>query len=533
MSDYIGSITLGNSGTYRLQKFTPLTAEDGSVSLALGVLVVSTSSDALGTAVGALVAQLSRGNTYAHYQPAATYPTTYNILSCSNIEYTALAGDPETAWQAFRQYMTFTLTAEKQAEGALTSLYSASGANLPTSVSLSTLLGTQSTQLDVKIDDDNSTDMHSVWAALAPSALSEAKWLVLSSALTWTTMSSGTGGTYWGNVRRYTTSAAFQTAQLDTSLYPAGTYRLLARVMQTAGTGYIMDSQNNTAVAITRMSPNLQVIGDVTLPVQDSAYGVASNLTLSARSDGTNTLNVNAFVLLPLDLGYFSWHPDTVSAEIDALDVGPTGVFMDGLTDFTSFQGGILEPKVLAAHTATLISPASPTGSTFPSNWDQTDAQCSADGGYYKCVAVAGSSWMWCGNSINEVPVVTPGEWYEVSCNLNVTAYTDGDVELRIEWLDIDGNVIRNDLLDAADGAPAVTAPLCYVKAPVHATRALVIIGAGASATFTAYWDSVVFRRCPLNLIMIAEDGDGVVDGSFVHPVHVTVQYRASYGISR
>jgi hypothetical protein len=345
-------------------------------------------------------------------------------------------------------------------------------------------------------------------------------------------MSNGTGATMWGNTSRYTTSASWQTAPLDTSLYPAGKYRLLVRASQEAGTGYVMDSQNQVALPITRTTQHLQVVGDVDLPVQDTAYGVPSNLTLSVRSDGTNDCIVNAFVLLPLDLGYCSWHPDVVTTEIDQLDVGPNGIFMDGLTDVTHMQGGPLEPKVLAAHTGTLVATASPTGSDFPADWDKTDAQCSADSGYFKCVAVAGSSWMWYAKTVAATPLVVPGEWYELTCNQNVTAYTDGDVEIRVRWLDIDGNTVREDVLNTADGAPAVTVPLVYCKAPAHAVRARVMLGAGAGATFTAYWDSVVFRRCPLRLIIVAEDAAGALS-SYVHPVYLTLAYTPKYEAAR
>jgi len=184
-------------------------------------------------------------------------------------------------------------------------------------------------------------------------------------------MSSGTGATYWGNSNRYTTSATYQTAPLDTSQYPAGKYRLLARVCQETGTGYIKDSQNNTAIAITRTTPHILVVGDLDLPVADTAPGTAANLTISVKSDGTNDCLVNALILLPLNYGYFSWHHDTPTSEIDQLDVGPSGIFMDGVTDMTYFAGGILVPRVLAAHTGTLVSPASPAAS-WPSAWGRT-----------------------------------------------------------------------------------------------------------------------------------------------------------------
>lgn len=327
MTDYLGPLTLGTSGTYVLDKWETASGADG-ITASVAVMVTAASSDLLVLAVEALAAQLQIGNSYVHSIPSATSPVVYRITSATSPvvdEYDGvLAAAP---WHA----VAFTLNLAAQPAGALTTLYNAASTLTPTSVALSALLGTNPTPLDVVIDDSSGNDMHGVWAALAPTALSDAKWRVYASDLTWTTMSSGGADTaMWNNNSRYTTSASYQTAPLDTSQYPAGKYRLLARVKQAAGTGYVKDSQNSVAAAVTRTTPHLMVIGDLDLPVADTATGTAANLTLSVKSDGTNRFDINAFVLLPLEYGYFSWHHATATTEIDQLDVGPTGTFMDG-----------------------------------------------------------------------------------------------------------------------------------------------------------------------------------------------------------
>jgi len=355
---------------------------------------------------------------------------------------------------------------------------------------------------------------------------------VLASALTWTTMSSGTGATWWGNSNRYTTSASWQTAPLDTSAYPAGKYRLLARVRQEAGTGYVMDSQNQEAVAVTRTTPHIVVVGDVDLPVQNTAPGTAANLTMYARSDGTNDLMVNAFVLLPLDLGYFSWHPDVATDEIDQIDVGPSGVFMDSAADATYLQGGILTPKTLAAQTGTLIATASPTGDTFPADWGKTATGVTADTSRFECAGASKYAWFALTNAAT--PRVIPGEWYQLDFTRDVDSYAAGAATAQIVWQDVDGNAVQTDTLStvgADDAAPvAVTV---YGKAPAHAVRAQVKLGTDASGDLTVYWSAVSLCRCPLRLIVVAEDAAGVIDGSYVHPVHVTLKYTPKYEVAR
>ena len=528
--DFLGPLVIDSSGTYRLEtaKF-----DNEAGTAALTVLVAAGSADALTLAIEALVAQLVVGNSYVHYPPGATNPVVYRISGVSGIQ----LGD--VGWVANWQSVSFLLALAGQPAGALTTLYNAQAVSVPASVSLAALLGTRPTTLDVMIDDASGNDFHSVWAALAPTALTDAKWYVLASALTWTTMSNGTGATMWGNSERHTTSASYQTAPLDTSQYPAGKYRLLVRASQSAGTGYVMDSQNAAPIAITRTTQNLQVVGDVDLPVQDTPWGTAANLTLSVKSDGTNTLTVNAFLLLPLDLGYFSWHDtDVVTNEIDELDVGPTGTFMYdvttnlGATDMAYLLGSPLTPSLLAAHTGTLIATASPTGNSWPSDWT-ADANATADTSRFKLVAPGGAAALCHYAPTSTRLLVVSGAWYQFDFTRQVTAYTSGNSTMYVNWMDIDGNNVRYDTLDTRAATDASPVPLTYYsRAPVNAVRATVYFGSPGVATFTAYYSAVAMRRCPLKLLLAAEDAAGALTSNAT-PVTLTVKYTARQEIAR
>lgn len=524
MSDYLGPLTLGTGGTtYTLDKWTVAGAE-----ASLEVLVQAASTDALAAAVEQLVAQVAAGNTYAHQLPGATYPVAYRIAAGS-----ATVADEYEGVLAYWATVACKLTLAAQPAGALTTLYNAHHVDTPASVSLAALLGTHPPMLDNTVDDDSGGDMHSVWLALAPTALSDAKWLVMASALTWTTMSSdgGTTALYWGASNRYTVSSSYQTAVLDTSQYPAGKYRLLARVAQEAGTGYVKDSQNDVAVAITRTTPHLMVIGDLDLPTADTAFGTSAPLTLSVKSDGTNDCLVNAFVLLPLEYGFAAWHHSTATTEIDEFRVGPSGRFVDGTCDDTFCLGGILTPRVLAAHVGTLIPVASPTGSDWPASWDKSATGVTADTARFKVVGA--SKYAWHAATNVATPLVLPGAWYELSFTRDVDSYVAGAATAEIVWQDVDGNVVQTDLLSsvtADDGSPvAVTV---YAKAPVHAARARVRLGTSAAGDLTAYFSAVALRRCPMRLIVVAEDAGGALVSNS-HPVHLTVRYSPRYEVAR
>ena len=527
--DFLGPLVLDNTGTYRLEAAS---FDNEAGTAALTVLVVAASADALTLAIEALVAQLTVGNSYVRYPPGATNPVVYRISGVSGIQ----LGD--VGWVANWQTVSFLLALAGPPAGALTTLYNAQAVSVPASVSLAALLGTRPTTLDVMIDDASGNDFHSVWAALAPTALTDAKWYVLASSLTWTTMSNGTGATMWGNSERHTTSASYQTAPLDTSQYPAGKYRLLVRASKSAGTGYVMDSQNQVPVAVTRTTMNLQVVGDVDLPVQDTPWGTASNLVLSAKSDGTNTLTVNAFLLLPLDLGYFSWHnTDVVTGEIDELDVGPTGTFIYdkttnfGACDMTYLLGGPLTPMLLAAHTGTLIATASPSGNAWPADWT-ADAAATADTSRFKLAAAAGAAYCHYAPSSTRLLVVS-GAWYQFDFTRQVTAWTSGPSTATVNWQDIDGNLVRADVLDTRSATDASPVPLTYYsRAPVNAVRATLVFGSTASATFTAYYSAAAMRRCPLKLLLAVEEASGTLSSNTT-AVTLTVKYTPKYEVAR
>ena len=534
MTDYLGPLTIGATGAYVLGGWDAST--DGQVTLT--VLVTSTTTDLLSAATESLVAQLQLGNTYVHQRPGAGSPVVYRIIGVS-----ALTIDEYAGVLGFWNQVVCTLTLAAQPAGALQTPYAAATTQLPSSVSLAALLGTQATPLDVTIDDASGNNLHSVWAALAPFSLSDSKWRVYASALTWTTMSvGGADAAMWNNDSSYTTSASYQTATIDTSpwSYPSGKYRLLARVKQAAGTGWVMDSQNQTAVAVTQTTPHLLWIGDLDLPVSDSAPGAPSPLTLSVKSDGTNRLDVNAFVLLPLDYGYFSWHHATSSSYINQLDCGPSGTFMwptgaaDGVFDATYLLGGPLAPTIMAAHVGTLIATASPSGTTWPTDWGRTngtDVTAAASKFHIVC-ASASTKTAWNQATVAGTPVIIPGAWYEVDVTRSVTAWSAGTVQVQIVWQDVDGVAVRTDVLSsvaATDGSPA--ALTLYAKAPVHAARAQLLFG-GISATATMDFSAAVLRRCPMRLCLACESPTGLLSSN-THAVSLTVRYTPRYQVSR
>ena len=545
MTDFVGTLTLSTAApsTYSLTKWLPRPPDVlfgvrrklysfPGITVDLEVIVSAASQDALAAAIEAFAAQVQQGSPYVHFQPGVSNPTSFIITGVTNWQ-----EDAVNTWMGLYQRISFTVAFSALPAGALVVPYSAAAVNAPASVLLDVLLGSQPPTLDVTVLDTSGNNMHSVWAALAPSALSDAKWRIYASALTWTTMSvGGADAAMWNNDSRYTTSSSYQTASIDTSgwSYPAGKYRLLVRVRQAAGTGYVMDSQNQNPVAITRTTPHLMVIGDLDLPTSDSAPGTAAPLTISVKSDGTNRFDINAIVLLPMEYGYYSWHPATDTKELTQLDAGPSGIFMDGLFDATSLMGGPLTPDIVAANVGSLVADASPSGSAWPTTWARTNSTdvTAASSKFHIVCASASTKTATYASTNATTPLVAAGTWYEISLTRQVTAWTAGTVQVQVIWQDVDGNAVRTDVLSSVAATDATPASLTfYAKAPVRAVRAQLLLG-GISATATVDFSAVVLRRCPLRLIVVAEDAFGALVSN-AHPVALTVKYTPRYFVAR
>lgn len=530
MSDYLGHLEFGNlasAAPYRLQDFSYGT--DG-VTLNISVMVEGTSADNLTTRCEALLAEIAQaGNIYVHYQQGVTSPLAYHVLSCSIPVFVDL-----TTWVGWQQVISWTMTVEAWPDGAFTTLYNAQAVSAPASVACAPL-GTYGSPADITIDDASGNDMHSVWCALALNAVKDTMWKVYASALTWTTMTAvGATANAWSNDPRSTTSASNQTASLDTSQYPAGTYKLLYRVRQSAGTGYVMDSQNLEEVAVTKTTYHLLEGPDLQLPIADTAFGTASNLTFYARSDGTNTLYIDAFILLPLDLGWFAHHPDNGTTEIDQIDYGPTGCWQDGVANATNIKGsgGPLVPSVLAAHCPELIATASPTGSTWPSDWGQTDENVHVTADTSRIKVAAASHYAWYAATVLATPIVAPGQWYQFGITYDVDSYAAGAATVEAVWLDIDGNTVRADTLLSLTANSASTATTLYAKAPFNARRCYLRVGQNGTGNMTVYFSAASMKRCPLRLIVIAEDAGGTLSSN-THAVTLSYRYPARYGVAR
>jgi hypothetical protein len=102
-----------------------------------------------------------------------------------------------------------------------------------------------------------------------------------------------------------------------------------------------------------------------------------------------------------------------------------------------------------------------------------------------------------------------------------------------IVWQDVDGNTVLTQNLSSVTATDASPVNLeLYAKAPAHAARAQVKVGGGTGATITADFSAVVLRRCPLRLIVVAEDATGTLS-SYLHAVALTVKYQARYEVAR
>ncbi|MDP1804147.1 MAG: hypothetical protein Q8K72_03185, partial [Acidimicrobiales bacterium] len=164
-----------------------------------------------------------------------------------------------------------------------------------------------------------------------------------------------------------------------------------------------------------------------------------------------------------------------------------------------------------------------------------TKGEVSADatGLLFEVVTTTGSKYLWFAATNVATPLVVPGAWYEVDLTRQVTARAAGAATVDLIWQDVDGNTVRTDALSTTSATDATPVALTYyAKAPAHAARAQVRAGAGTGANLTAYFSAVILKRCPMRLIVVAEDAAGALT-SYLHPVHLTCKYTPRYEVAR
>jgi len=553
MTDYLDNLALplDDSGDYVRKSFKVTEAEDGTLTAELIVTVkpATKTGAALITARENLRAACDRATTYVNYVTGATSPVAYEIVSCQSF-----VCDEKAEWMAnaFWDRVTITFKLKSWPRAARQTVYDTTAVGTPDVLDLSTLLGTVPSELDVLVDDQSGNAMHSVILCLcgremtadqSVSASARPHWLLgfgasgLLPAASWSgSVSDGTQATSWLHSDCYTTSASWSTVAIDTRMYREGPYKVFARVQQSAGIGYVATSQDiGGAVAVTGATPHLVEVGDVQLPTADALPGTAANLTLYIHSDGTNTLRISGLLILPLDR-LVVWHHSDPTSEIDELRVGPSGVFMDGVCDKTYLvPDHPLVPEVLAVHCPNLVSDASPSGSTWPASWYRSSTG-SVTASSSRVKMVGGASALEASPSLSAAgaPTIAGGELVEFAFTRDVDSRTSGSTSVTAVWCDIDGNVVDTTVLATYAADTASEALVFYAKAPRAAERVYLKFTVTAGASLTVYYSGVYVRQpIPQQLVVVAEDSTGTLDGSYKHAVNVSVWQPAQQAVAR
>jgi len=547
VSDYIGNIALAATGTYRLEAWglSTSSAKDITALVPLGgdhvavsdpsfvgesamfvtVLVVGSSVSDLTSKMNVLRAEANQPrNTYLHAPGGSGSLVAFTVLECDRQE----VDEAQSYGLAYHQTITLSLRVAPFAQGALQTIHSAVTVNAPDSLSLATLYGDLPVPLRVYADDASTYDIHSFYMALAPRALTDAKWIIDESQWSWSGDSTTTGiNEYSAAVQREDSTTA-DAGTLDVSGYPAGLYRLVARVCVAAGYGYIRTNLAgaDTDVTITNTTLALVELGDVWLPPSATKSGTASNLIVYLAGDNAHYAYFDYLLALPLWLGFLSVHPSTTTQEFDEIDAGPSGLFIDGVTDWTDVVGDILRPRTTAMLCPELITTHTPTGDTWPTDWtrsDDTDVTATSD--LFQVVSDAAAvRSAHCGSK-----VVTAKEWYEVTLSKQVTAYASAAATVVLRWYDVSEALLSAATLAtyaATDVAPVAVA--YYAQAPVDAAYGRLYVETAAANSTTIQFSAAYLHRCPLNLLIAAEDA-AASDADGQHDLAVTVQATPRY----
>lgn len=530
MADYVGNLQIGgtNRSKYRLLAWNVEASEakrieqvqtlggrypayvelgfNGPLRLRPEVLVLGGSVAELQANLRALRAEAAMPtNTWLHDRGDGTL-TAFRLLESGRV---SPSEDPD-ARHALQQRVVLELAAEPFGTGALQVVHDAVTVATPAALSLKALRGDLPSELRVRCEDASSNGIHSLWGHLAPRSLEQDMWLLRADqAFTWSGGDLATvANSYSTQVRRNSSTTA-ATGTKDTAVYPPGKYRVLARVRVAAGYGYVKTNLAGAdeQVTVTRTSWHLVELGTVWLPPKATHVGTSADLVVSLTGDGSNYCYLDYLLLLPTWLGGFRYHPTSASEECESVDVGPAGVFIDGVGDWSHVRGDVLRPRITESLIPELVTTHSPDGSTWPSDWTRNDeSDVTASGGKFQIVSDVGVR-----NARVGPFVVTPWVWYEVELSKQVTAFSTADAMVVFRWYDVAGELLNTDTLaawSATDAAP-VTGLAFHAQAPDTATylRAYIETEGGAGTT-VQFWD-VYVHRCPLQIILVSEDADG------------------------
>jgi hypothetical protein len=537
MTDYLGNVALAMSapGTYQIleweldttegkqvERATPLGGDwpissnirfNGTATLTMTIKVVGTSTDDLTTKLRTLrVEALKPLNVYVHYPVGSSTPIAFTVLECLRQPVTESVSYGLVYWE--RQKLQ--LLVAPYSEGALQILHDATAINAPAALPLAALLGDLPTPVRVATSVNASNNIRSMYMSLAPTVLSQDMWLLDEGNARWTWTGQGStaalANSYGGSTRR-NSSTGWAIGTIDSKYYPGpGKYLAIARVMMVAGQGYIKESYNNVEIPVSRTSMHYVELGEIWLPAGNVRRGSSTTApwSISFRSDGSNLMHLDYVLLLPISYGFWGYHP-AANIEVDHVEVGPEGVYVGDVTDWTYMVGDVLRPRLTAMLCPQLNTTGSPSGTTWPTDWYRSNAtDITATASRFQIVssaAAAREAWP----PVTSEFKVSPESLYELGLAKRVTSRTASSISVLLRWFDVAGNLIGTDTLatySVADGGD-VTGLVFGRRAPKRARGVRPVFSAQQLAGITTQFWNVVFRQAPLQLLIAAENAAG------------------------
>ena len=230
-------------------------------------------------------------------------------------------------------------------------LYTLDNLTSPGYLSLSGMVGNYRSPLTMAFSSDTTDDLHSLYVAWDPDDysghLKDAKDLSWGTGFTDYADAAARCGTNATEIE----SATFVAASFDTAAYPAGTYRILARVkVRNGATGYIKTDATEDidgVIDFTRSSWHIVEVGDCYLPPRKVRASAGANLTVSLRSSSAangDEVCIDWVCPVPLDHGFFSWHHATDASDATTVErVADEGItYVDDVADEENRSGSTI-----------------------------------------------------------------------------------------------------------------------------------------------------------------------------------------------
>ena len=323
-------------------------------SVPFQIIVTGTNADTCAAYVSALIDVLPDDDTPSTITIGANGSAYTGTITARRID--GLISKPYSLYEyhQFRATVSFSLLCDPYVEAATETLYSASGIDAPTMLSLSAQTGQFATPLDLLLDAGALTLASCYIGHTTDETAVIADYVKPLAAATWTAIGGASGGAATtdaagypdgaGNTVYATTDDEGYVTAIDVTAL-SGDFAVFANVKYTTGsTGAYVKQEFGDWTLVTTAALKLLYLGTVSLPTQAVRGAITSTLDISIKGNDTNGVAINYVALLPVSRGVTGY---TSATHVHTLRWEDGTLYADDAVNLASVYGSCATLRTL------------------------------------------------------------------------------------------------------------------------------------------------------------------------------------------